>query len=406
MHILLVAPSAPPKNGPEAMQVGRLLAALDPAIGVTLVTTPVTSGWERHDDSLAITRPGLTVVTAELPFHRLTQRVLANRRLSFLHMPDSDFWLTWMSRQILRRLPALPDVIYSRSAPFSGALLAYYLKARIGCPWLMHLSDPWAGSPYRAFPPHKLDKDNRLEALCIEAADLITVTTPGQAEFYRAKYPQRRAAIEVSPNMMPVAQQTVPVTQQAGSLRLVYTGAIYQQRNPKTLLRAIQMMHQTAPEEAAEVRVEFYGNIDPAIAQAINATPGCAAHAPTSFADVTQIQACADVLVTIEPSGDHPLLLHFMPSKNLDYIAAGKPLLAITPEGSVTDRFCRSGHGWSVAPGDDAGLASILTKLASAKKAGKPLSEQPDLSASPYQASVVAADIAAKLDELVGDQAR
>lgn len=90
MHVLLVAPSAPPKNSPEAMQVGRFLSSLDPSVKVTLVTTPIVAGWQWEDRSLAVDRPRMNVVELSLPAHRSTQRLLANRRLSFLHNPDSD----------------------------------------------------------------------------------------------------------------------------------------------------------------------------------------------------------------------------------------------------------------------------------------------------------------------------
>ena len=118
-HLLLIAPSAPPKNSAEAMQVGRFLDALDPAVRVTLVTTPIVRGWEWEDASLAIKRPGMQVIVPELPFHKLTRRVLGNHRLAAMHTPDPDFWLPWLVSQVIERLDGVPDVIYSRSAPFS-----------------------------------------------------------------------------------------------------------------------------------------------------------------------------------------------------------------------------------------------------------------------------------------------
>lgn len=152
-HLLLIAPSAPPENSPEAMQVGRFLAALDPAVRVTLVTTPIGAGWARADDSLVTDRPGMQVITLRLPFHRFSHRVLSNWRLSRLHVPDADRWLPWLAGRVLAQMDGKPDVIYSRSAPFSAALLALTLKQRLRIPWLMHLSDPWVGSPYRSPSP-------------------------------------------------------------------------------------------------------------------------------------------------------------------------------------------------------------------------------------------------------------
>lgn len=396
MHIILIAPAAPPKNSPEAMQVGRFLAALDPKVHVTLVTTPIVRGWQWEDATLAIDRPGLRVITPMLPAHRLTQRVLANRRLAALHVPDTDFWLPWFTEQVIARLEKVPDVIYSRSAPFSAALLARQLKVRLGVPWMMHLSDPWCDNPYRQMSnSRRAARDREIEAACVADADLIALTTEGQAAHYRILYPDRAPAITVTPNMMPPpdgALITFPASC-GGPFRLVYTGALYGAREPSTLLSALNLLRDRAPDVAAQIAVDFYGNMMPEIAKIIDETPGCTQHGAVSFQTAAEAQAAAAALLTIEPIGDHPLFLHFMPSKNLDYIARRKPILAITPAGSETARLCSAGHGWVVAPGDFEALAERLSALAQDHIAGIPPLVPPDIHRSPYRPEVVAASV-------------
>lgn len=404
MHVLLVAPSAPPKNSPEAMQVGRFLSSLDPAVRVTLVTTPVVTGWQWEDRTLTIERPGMKVIELSLPVHRLTQRVLANRRLSFLHKPDSDFWVSWFAKYVLRCLHDMPDVIYSRSAPFSSGLLARRLKAMTGKPWLMHLSDPWSGSPYRKLTPRRDAVDRRQEEACFNAADMITLTTEGQADYYRGRYPGRASSIFVTPNMMPVAQSLDTASRPEGPLRLVYTGALYGERDPRALLSALRILMDYAQGEKEQVRLDFYGNMAPEMTALINDVPGCLAHGAIPYKEVAGVQAKADALVTIEPGGDNPLLRHFMPSKNLDYIAMGKPIFAITPKGSETDHLCRAGHGWSCSPGDSAAIAEKLSQLACDCVAGKSLGQRPDLQTSPFLALNVTNGISQKLYSLVAMQ--
>jgi len=400
MHVLLIAPSAPPKNSPEAIQVGRFLQALDPAVRVTLVTTPIVAGWQQEDFSLAIHRPTVNVIVPELPFHVLTQRVLANRRLSFLQRPDSDFWLSWFANYIMRRLPDTPNVIYSRSAPFSAAMLARRLKSMTARPWLMHLSDPWSGSPYRQLSDRRSKKDRAQEAACFADADMVTLTTKGQADYYRNRYPKYVKRVSVTPNMMPIMHSPNNETRHEGPLRLVYTGALYGERNPATLLKALKLVQDAAADDAAQIQLDFYGNMPPGIAAKISETPGCVVHGPVPFAVVSEKQAQAAVLVTIEPSGKHPLLLHFMPSKNLDYIATGKPILAITPKGSETDRFCNLGHGWAFDPSDATLVADKLSELVRDYKAGKTLKERKNLNGSPYLAQAVTDGITESLYKL------
>lgn len=405
MKLLLIAPNAPPKNSAESIQVARFLAALDPAVRVTLVTTPIVRGWVWQDSTLTFGRPGLQVITPALPFHRLSQRILSNRRFSALHIPDADFWLPWYAKWIGRQLKDKPDVIYSRSAPFSAALLARRLKGMFGCPWLMHLSDPWADSPYRVLSGRGARIDRSLEASCFANADCIALTTDGQADFYRSRYPSRKKDILVTPNMMPnfygeAVEPNIPMMQRNATFRLVYTGAIYGTREPSTLLAALQHIQAKLPEVANQINVDFYGNISPEITKAIDSTPCCKAHGVVSFQDASHAQMNADVLLTIEPSGSHPLLLHFMPSKNLDYISLRKPILAITPSGSETARLCNAGQGWAVSPRDYKGLAKILVWLTRSHINGISTIIPPDPAFSPYKADLVSDSVVQTLRNL------
>lgn len=397
MHVLLIAPSAPPKNSPEAMQVGRFLEALDPAVRVTLVTTPIVAGWQREDSSLVIDRPRMNVIVPSLPFHRVTQRIVANRRLSFLHRPDGDFWLSSYADYVLRNLPDMPDVIYSRSAPFSAAMLARRIKLKTGLPWLMHLSDPWSGSPYRKLTNQQAVVDRKQEAACFDHADMISLTTEGQANYYRMRYPERVEHVTVTPNMMQRIHSRPTISRQPGPLRIVYTGALYGDRTPVTLLSALRFLYDSAPDIASKLRVDFYGNMTSEIAVQIEKTPGCAVHGPISFSAASQKQDQADLLVTIEPSGEHPLLLHFMPSKNLDYIARAKPILAITPKGSETYRLCELGHGWAFDPSDVTALGRKLEELAHLAGEGRPIHQHTDGNAKRYCSKVVTTDIVERL---------
>jgi len=402
MHLLLIASSAPPKNSPEAMQVGRFLEALDPAVRVTLVTTPVERGWVREDGSLAVSRAGIRVIRAGLPWHAPSQRVLGNRRLARLHRPDALFWLPALSGWVARQLPEVPDVVYSRSGSFSDALLARRLKRALGRPWLMHLSDPWSGSPYRRFRSDRAaEADRALEAACFAEADAITLTTEGQAAYYRARYPARADRISVTPNMMPLHPETPPAERRPGPVRLVYTGAFYGERSPSTLLRAVEILGQEAPETLERLEVHVYGNAPPEVAAAISATPRCTHHGPVTHDVARRVQADADVLMSIEPDGAHPLLPHFLLSKIVDYLSTGKPILALTPEGSETERLCRITGGWAVTPGDVPGLSKKLAMIAAAPGKARTETVAPPGFLGKYSPEVVSGAIEGVLQDVL-----
>lgn len=369
IHILLVAPSAPPKNSPESIQVGRLLKLLNPSIRVTLVTTPVTSGWARGDSTLTVNRAGLQVITPTLPVHRLMHRILTNSRLAWYHVPDTEFWLLWFVQYILQQLEESPDVIYSRSGPYSAALLARQLKLVLKRPWLMHLSDPWADSPYRHLKGRQRTLDQAYESYCFAEADLITLTTEGQANYYRLKYPNRADAISFTPNMMPVDWRNhtllkpSPHQTSRRKVRIIHTGSLYGDRNPDGLLTAIEKLSNMIPELDKKLSVEFVGNIAKELFLKISSYPVCICHGSVSFKEAMEYQISADILLCIESKESTPLHRYFLPSKVVDYIAIQKPILALTPKKSITSHYCHRGYGWAFEPDDVSGIKNFLFSL-------------------------------------------
>ena len=85
-------------------------------------------------------------------------------------------------------------------------------------------------------------------------------------------------------------------------------------------------------------------------------------HGAVPYLIAQQAQQAADMLLSIEPQGAHPLAASFLPSKILDALALGKPLIALTPEASETAALCREGFGWAVSPGAPEAIASLLAE--------------------------------------------
>lgn len=369
IHVLLVAPSAPPKNSPEAIQVGRLLKLLNPSIRVTLVTTPVTSGWAREDSTLTVERSGLQVITPSLPIHKLMYRILTNSRLAWYHVPDTEFWLLWFTQYIIQQLEESPNVIYSRSGPYSAALLARQLKIMLKCPWLMHLSDPWVDNPYRCLKGKQHALDQAYESYCFADADLITLTTEGQANYYQKKYSNRATAISVTPNMMPIdwynnsLLKPNPDQTFQKKIRIIHTGSLYGDRNPDGLLAAIEKLGAMMLDLDKKLSVEFVGNMSKELFRRISSCSVCVCHGSVSFKEAIQYQINADILLCIESKELTPFHRYFLPSKIVDYMAVQKPILALTPEKSVTSHYCHRGYGWAFQPDDVSSITEFLFTL-------------------------------------------
>lgn len=362
-YLLVVAPCAPPQNAAEAIQVRRILSQLDKCATGKLITMMSDSRgqWSERDASLELLPENFDSQWLNLPLHRLTKRVVMSHRLRMLHRPDAFFWMVWMAPRVMRALRQKPDVIYSRSYPMSGAMLALKLANQLQVPWIMHLSDPWVDSPYSA--PHAGDAAR--EAACFARADAITLTTQGQVEHYQKKYPEYAAKISLCPNVMPepseVARwQAKPVTKPSDDcLHIVFAGNLYGARSLAPMLAAIALIRAQRPDLLSRLRVDVYGNAQEQ--SQLHAEPEIIRYqGAVSFAASCAAQAAADMVLSIEPNLPHPLGHCFMPSKVLECVALQKPLLAITPKGSETQALCEEGYGWAVPASDPAALAHCL----------------------------------------------
>ena len=404
LSVLLIAPDAPPKNTAEAIQVRRILAELDKHVTGRLVTasTDTIGAWGQHDTTLELILKNFDTHTMSLPMHYLLCRVLMSHHLTRFHVPDSTIWITWMARSILRTLKNRPDIIYSRSCPLSAALLAYKLKQQLALPWIMHLSDPWAGSPHRIFHPR--DKDD--EAACFELADLITLTTKGQAEYYQGRYPDFGHKIIVSPNVMPNEEEMVarighlPKLVPDDRLRMVFAGSLYGTRSPQSLLEGINALRATRPEILKKLHVDFYGNAQEHCLAMLQQAPDVICyHGPVSFAEAYAAQYAADAILTIDADLQNPFCKHFLSCKVTDCLALGKPLFAITPKGSEAGRICSDGYGWAVDSSSPQEFAMRVTELI--EKLHELRAAKPKVPPSYYKAENVVNDLVERMSDLV-----
>jgi glycosyltransferase involved in cell wall biosynthesis len=408
MRLLVIAPGAPPKNAPESIQVGRYLRELCRRNEVTLVTTPVERGWVRADPALAMEASPLARIELRLPLHAVAMRLLSSRLARRWRVPDKDFWIVPMADRVRASLDAPPDVIYSRSTPFSSALLGRALADALRRPWVMHLSDPWADNPYRARDSARDVAEQTLEAECFASASAITVTTGSLAAFYARKYPLCAGKLAVSPNVLPA-----PTGSAAGRrdevgapLRIVYAGALYHRRRPTPLLDAMRLLKARGDVASGSIEILIAGNVTPDIEAELRAT-GWPEIRLLGHLDQTATRSVLDdahVLVSLEADGEHELLKSFFPSKLLDYLAARRPILAIAPRESEASRLCAEGYGWSHEPADVEGIATRLRELSALHRSGRwgaamPETEPP----ARLQAAVCASALESLFMRLVAD---
>jgi len=365
-NILLVSISAPPKNAPESIQVGRYLRHLVDEYHVTLVTTPVDDGWRRHDSSLVPDYNVAQTILVDFCFRKYILKVLRRINSRLMQMPDGDFWFSYMYRQIVNKLEKRPSLIYSRSTPYSSAVLAYKLKEIYRVPWVLHLSDPWGDNPFHKYGKNIYKYQQQIEEVCFKSADKIALTTDKLIDYYSEKYPEYTDKLFLSNNVYDDAAIINNTAIQLNApLTFVCTGSFYGNRTPLPLLIALDHLKERNPKILNKIQFMFAGNIDDKNKESIAfyAFNNVSFVGNVSYAEAVKMQDTAHVLISIDADQPGEIYKVFLPSKIMDYMSRRRRILALTPKGSMTERLLNEGYGTSFTYSETEAIAHHIEHL-------------------------------------------
>ncbi|MBQ39736.1 MAG: hypothetical protein CME04_25400 [Gemmatimonadaceae bacterium] len=317
----------------------------------------------------------------------------ALRRLLFV--PDGQVtWLpgaAWSALRTLRRQPA--DLIYTTSPPSSSHLLGRFLKEQTGLPWVADFRDAWLYDPLDPAlltMPYRREFERRLEASVLAEADAVITATGVTAADLRQRYPQQGHKVRVVTNCFDPAdgtplpeglvidegtrigprdveqdppaelEETELVT--SGPLRLVHTGSFsysHPQRSPLPLLSALRRLIELEPVWGERLELTLVGELSP---EEQSAAEGVARVVGTvDRATALGYQQRADVLLVVDHRRPWPA--SNVPGKLYEYLATGKPLLALCGPGEIEEMMNALHAGLCVAPDDIDAIDDALRDL-------------------------------------------
>jgi glycosyltransferase involved in cell wall biosynthesis len=335
MRILIVSISAPPKNAPESVQTGRYIQYLKRENDITLLTSRVAGGWSPADAGLKkFIEDVRRVEVGVLPYRMM---VLLKRIVPSLFVPDDEADFIWRWRSAIKKVDQKPDLIYSRSAPFSSALMARKLADHWECPWVMHLSDPWADSPFRNAGPRRV-RHLELEEACIKRASAITLTSRKTVEWYTERYPDFASKFFLMPNVFDPETINTEPPHDSPVFRLVFTGRLYGSRSLHSFIEILKDALRRWPRLLTSLEIILAGFFDKSNIEAVEEAnlPNVRYEGPVSLEAAMALQRSANMLLVIDSLEDDKRFDLFFPSKLLDYMAANRPILAITRSSSTT----------------------------------------------------------------------
>ena len=369
MNLLAVSLAFPPLAYPRSIQVARLLAHTDASVALfcahernaRLDQTIEPLAESRLASCIRIPVPnGKVDGYIDSLTHRFARGIWGRRNL----MPDKYRpWRKAVIQAVLRYVETTelkPDAIVTFAQPFSSHLIGLELRSRLRLPWLAHFSDPWVDNPFSPFDTSSRNANLELEGSVTENADVLAFTSSETIELYFGKYPghlRKKARLlpqSFDPDLFRGGKSSRPE-----KITIRYVGNFYGDRTPRPLISALKELDQRSPEILRGVSFELIGAGD--AEQVARLAPGLAPGLITTrtsvpYSESLDLMMTADGLMVI----DAPARLSvFLPSKLIDYIGAGRPILGITPPGAA-DKLIREMGGFVADPSDSGEIVNML----------------------------------------------
>ena len=322
-------------------------------------------------------------------------------------LPDARVgWVPFAARAARRLVQAgRADAVLTSGPPHSTHLVGLALRrAAPGVPWVADFRDPWTGinfydelpmtAPARAF-------DAALERRVLRAADAVVTVSPTWARELEAKGGLAPGAVRVIQNGFDPDDLDRPAPPRPEAFTLTHVGSLYGSRDPETLWASVAALRGRGG--LGRLRVRLVGRVDDAVRASLRR------HGLDAITDEGGVVGHAEAVAAMAGAG--LLFLSIEPVRNADgiltgklyeYLASGRPVLALGPPNGDAARLLASvGGGRLVAWDDRAGVEAVLEDAYTAWGRGEPQSgADPDVLA-PLSRPAQTRELAALVRSLV-----
>ncbi|UCE06694.1 MAG: glycosyltransferase [bacterium] len=349
-NILMIAYYFPPLGGSGALRPFKLAKYL-PLYGWTpIVLTAANPDWYyARDPYLLFELPMKAKVFKSFMFkskwfYRLLNP-LRNRKIdaflrSYLIQPDGQVgWIPFAYSKALQFLKKNDvHVIYSTSAPLSCHLIAYLIKKKSSFPWVADFRDEWFENPGFNFPTHFHRRLHyKLEGMIVRSCDKVMTAAPvfNQLLAKHCNDENKFSTITMGfdPDDFTANQTENDYIYKKQKFTITFSGLFYKSFKPTHFVKAAQELIDEGKISSEGIKIQFIGaNSQKEIG--IKDNYGICEF--TGFVDhkksLRYLKKADALLLLLSKERGKDVI----PSKTFEYIATGKPILAIVPpEGEI-----------------------------------------------------------------------
>ena len=345
MRILCISPVFVPTADPEAFCGAKMVHALMQRGAVVTVLSSSNFRERPYDDSALW--DGVKRVIVDVPVPPLLSRMqslTAAGRFQTLSHPR------WVSAAVhtaeLLHGEREFDLVYTRSLPTTSHIAGFWCAKILKLPWIANINDPWASQFFPVDDGPELSAFLTAENLfwlrrTIRSADLITFPCRRLMDFHL-----RLARLNHPAQVIPhIGYRSERADQGSdGHFRLVHAGRLLasEGRFGSALLLGLKAFLDSSAEAAADVKLILVGPGDRETEKLISEMGldrNIEIVGRVNYESSLDYIASASVCVLIESRVDEGI---FFASKLADYLAHGKPVLALSPRiGTAADLASR-----------------------------------------------------------------
>lgn len=293
-------------------------------------------------------------LTHEKITHKYTFAAIRRFFPDVTYLPGYE-WQAWgkgVVKDIKRDLTnnhIAPDYIHSVSFPVASHWAALTIKKHTNLPWVMQFYDPWADNPYRVFKTKSLKKrDWAQEREAVEAADLIIHDNQVIANLWKKRYGSEIGGkIVVLPLTVPLqkSEYLLNYHKTGDLLTISHIGNFMLNRTSLPFIQAVAELIKRHPEYSEKLRINYIGTVTKSekdLIKKYDLTRIFNLVGIMSAEDCIDYYQRSDLFIAIDGVNDNNL---FFPSKILKYLYFRRPILGITPKGSVLEfELQNAGH--------------------------------------------------------------
>ena len=285
-------------------------------------------------------------------------------------MPGYDWW-SWgkscckVIEADIKNGRIQPSYIHAVSFSIASVWAGVKLKQKTGLPLVIQFYDPWADNPYRPFKTKWMKKkDWEMEKHAVEVADLIIHNNEAIAQLWRNRYKAFAHKILVLPltASFPCIDVTRNEHRLGDLLTISHIGNFMLNRTSQPFIRAVDELLIRHPEYRSRLKINYIGMVtqpeielikNMGLSEVFNLTGTLSAN------DCLKYYMESDVFLAIDGVNKDNL---FFPSKILKYLYFQRPILGITPKGSVLDMELNTSGHTSIENSDKEGIISYLER--------------------------------------------